>query len=354
MARQASANEGGVPWCVQPELTEGCTMSKGSGPGGLCHFCGLAAIRRGPGDFNFMAPALAAKIADGLVGWQEKPRIEFAMRGEPLANPDHLEIFRIFRERLPRANMMVTTNGDTLRSSPGRLNTRMKKRVPELFAAGLDYILLDTYYPKERRDALRAEAFDLAASAGDIEVVDFYDDWVPAGKSPYANHGRKIQRTIVLMDDLAARDGEHSSRQIKTHAGSNPMGVGKDLFGAAAGFPMARSCGRPFREMTIAWNGDFTLCCDDWKKEYIIGNVADRSLPDLWSDPALEAARARLYHRDRGWGPCAKCDAPGAPRFGLLPVYEPATEEQIRLTESNFKARPAAWEGPLTKIGEGE
>src|SRR5512135_1233867 len=106
MGRQLSAAEGGAPWCIQPELAEGCSWRFGSGKGGLCSFCGIQAIRSGPGEFKFMTVGTAMRIAEGMIGWNEKPRIEFAMRGEPLMNPKHLEIFRIFRDRLPNAQMM--------------------------------------------------------------------------------------------------------------------------------------------------------------------------------------------------------------------------------------------------------
>lgn len=295
--RQSRADAGGHPWCVQPELVEGCTR--------LCSFCGLRAIRDKPGDFRYMTLDTAAVLANGCRDFCPQARVEFALRGEPLVHPHHLEIFQLFRHAMPRCQLMVTTNGDTLRG-------RMQRRVDLMFDAGLNFVLLDTYYPEPARTALRNEALALHG----VTVVDFFAEWLPAGKSPYSNHGRSLQRTVVLMDDLAARDGEHGSRLVKTHAGAN---LSKPLLPA----PLVRSCARPFREIIVTWNGDVTLCCDDWRKQYIIGNIHERTLPDLWQDPRYETARARLYHRDRDFIPCRYCDAPGAPRFGLLPRYDP-------------------------------
>lgn len=294
--RQKRADAGGQPWCIQPELVEGCTR--------ICPFCGLQAIRNKPGNFKCMTVELATKIAEECAEFCPHARVEFAMRGEPLVNPRHLEIFALFRCYMPRAQLMVTTNGDTLRG-------RMQKRMDLMFEAGLNFVLLDTYYPEPGRTQLRQEAYTLHG----VTVIDYFKEWMPIGKSPYHNHGKSLQRTVVLMDDIAAHDGEHGSRLVKTHAGANrskPIPL----------VPLRRNCGRPFREMTIAWNGDVTLCCDDWVKEYIIGNVNDRTLRSIWVDPLFEAARARLYHKDRNFGPCRKCDAPSAPRSGLLPVYE--------------------------------
>lgn len=325
MAKQIRADKGGKPWCVQPELVEGCSMRYGSGSGGLCHFCGIQAIRSHFGNYKYMDSVTAILIARGCKDFCPTARIEFAMRGEPLMNPLALDIFRIFHEHCPKAQLMVTTNGDTLRG-------RMAERSNRIFNAGVNFILLDTYYPKERRDALREEA--LAIKTG-INVIDYYTEWAPRGISPYHNQGKKIQNTIVLMDDLSVRDGEHGSRLVKTHAGSNPSKI-LDHY-------LVRNCGRPFREMTFTWDGYFALCCDDWKREYLVGNIDQYDMEELWGHPRIEAARARLYSKDRDWGPCQQCDAPSAPRSGLLPTYESPTIRDIRLTERIFEPKEPLW-----------
>ena len=325
MSRQDRADEGGRPWVVQPELVTGCSMRFGSGSGGLCHFCGLNAIRGGPGNYEYMTMGTAATIAVQMADFCPKARVEFAMRGEPLMHPMNLEIIQMFRRFLPGGSLMLTTNGDTLRG-------RMQERVEKIFDAGLNLLLLDTYYPKERRDALQAETFALQ----NMTVVDFFRDWAGRGKSPYSNHS-KAHRLLVVMDDLSVRDTEHSSRQVKSHAGSNPTAD------VSTGFPLRRNCGRPFRELVIHSNGNVPLCCDDWKQEFVIGNVHAMTFETIWKHPRFEAARARLYQKDRAFGPCAQCDAPMAPRTGLLPVYEEPTEEEMKLTQATFKYKLPMW-----------
>jgi radical SAM protein with 4Fe4S-binding SPASM domain len=319
---------------IQPELVTGCSMKYGKGSGGLCHFCGLQGIRSGPGEYQYMAMDTARRIADQVAEFCPKARIEFAMRGEPLMHPKAVAIIKIFRDRLPGTSLMLTTNGDTLRG-------HMRERLQPIFDAGLNLLLLDTYYPKERRDALREEAFALR-ELGTVEgsekffVVDFYEDWAGTGVSPYANHS-KSRNLVVLMDDLAERDGEHSSRRVKSHAGSNPTTT------IDSSFPLKRNCGRPFRELVFHADGRVPLCCDDWKQEYVVGDINTNSIEEIWTHPRFEAARARLFQKDRAFGPCAECDAPMAPRTGLLPVYDSPTEDQLKLTEETFKYKLPLW-----------
>jgi MoaA/NifB/PqqE/SkfB family radical SAM enzyme len=309
------------PWCFQVELTEGCNR--------ICSFCGINAIRDKPGNYKYMTEDLAAKVAQDIVDLNPNARIEFAMHGEPLQNPSHVRIFGIFRALLPKAQLMLTTNGKVLMK-------KMQERLDRIFDAGIDFVLMDTYYPE--RDALRAEA----ATLQNITVRDFYDDLVKEGWSPYGNHRGKYRRFVCLMDDIGARDGEHSSRKLHNHSGSVPgMAVPSE--------PLKKTCTKPFREMSVTWNGEVRLCCEDWVGDYVAGTAAKTSLRDIWYGEAMEAARAHLQNKDRSFGACKVCDASSGMRVGLLQKYPPLTDEQ-RAKVRDVEAQSAG-RGRLVQLG---
>lgn len=312
------------PWSVQVELTEGCNR--------LCSFCGLNGIRDKPGNFKFMTLDTAMRTAQQLAEFCPDARLEFAMHGEPLKNPNYETILGTFRHYLPRAQMQVTTNGIALLS-------RMQQKLDRLFAIGVDFIILDTYRPE--RDKLRAEAATLQG----ITVADFYDDWTPKGISPWHNHRRKVQRTVVLMDDLAARDGEVKSRTIVNHAGHNPE---KPKLRE----PIAKTCTLPFREVAVAWNGNVNICCQDWGHDYTCGNLMQRTLADIWMGSEFEAARTHLQNKDRNFAPCAGCDIGSGSRAGLLPKYPPLTElDRFKVRTVNRTSRETYDPRVFVKLG---
>lgn len=70
--------------------------------------------------------------------------------------------------------------------------------------------------------------------------------------------------------------------------------------------------------MVIRWNGMVDLCCQDWRMLYIIGNVWHKSLDDIWDDKRMWAARNKLFHKQRDFGPCLGCNKISY-RVGLLP-----------------------------------
>lgn len=290
----------GAPWSVDVELTEGCNR--------YCSFCGLQAIRPGTGGYKRMSLTTAKMVAGQLGVLAPRTRVEFAGHGEPLMNGQFVEIFSLFRARLPEAQLQVTTNGAPMR------NGRMRQVLEDVFAAGINIVMLDTYAPE--RDGLREQAFALPPS---IEVIDFYEAPDRQAVSPWVHYHGKVNRRVVLMDDLELRDGELAVRKIDNRAGNNPNGT-------RVTEPLRKTCVRPFRTMVVTWQGNVIICCEDWKQEYVAGNVHEVALMHIWRGAEMEAARAHLQNKDRSLRPCSTCDAAAGPRAGLLPKYAPLDE----------------------------
>ena len=112
-----------APNALQIELTEGCNLA--------CSFCGIQSIRTngasGPENihgkasspYKFLSVKTMQTITDQLKKAQWSPRIEFAMHGEPTMHPFYHEVIAHFRKELPRASLMMTSNGGGLLKSPG-------------------------------------------------------------------------------------------------------------------------------------------------------------------------------------------------------------------------------------------
>ena len=97
------------PWSVHVELSEGCNRR--------CKFCGIHSLyREGFIPYKFMSVETAKNIAKSLNTWLDKCRIEFAMQGEPLLNPNSTKIFNAFRTHFPKAQILLTSNIDMIRT----------------------------------------------------------------------------------------------------------------------------------------------------------------------------------------------------------------------------------------------
>lgn len=281
-----------APFAVQIELSEGCNL--------YCNFCGLQGIRTiKEKNFHFMTVEDADSIASQIkeAGWN--PRCEFAMHGEPTMNPNYIEIIRIFRKYLPKHHIMMTSNGGGLLRPPGIIQS-----LTDLFDAGLNIFAFDAYEYVKIKDKVD-EVFRTAGFKTPFDVHRYPDE---KEFSPHNRYGHKARKFIRVQDISVAQAGTHSSLNNHCGAGSEPL---KD--------PMRARCAKPFRELSIRWNGDVAICCNDWRGIYKCGNVVRQGLEVTWQSAALNSARKYLMNGDRGAiAPCNVCDAKSY-RVGLLP-----------------------------------
>ena len=107
------------------------------------------------------------------------------------------------------------------------------------------------------------------------------------------------------------------------------------------------TCTKVFREMFIRWDGNVSLCCDDFRGQYFIANALqeDLRLRDIWNHERFQAARIRLFNKDRTFKPCYGCNCPPN-RAGFIPdisggkdkIYMPTeiNEDVIRITNEAY------------------
>jgi radical SAM protein with 4Fe4S-binding SPASM domain len=67
-------------------------------------------------------------------------------------------------------------------------------------------------------------------------------------------------------------------------------------------------CHIPFFQMNILFNGDIILCCHDWDRASVVGNVRNNSLREIWNSPkANEMRRLILKKEYEQIDACRKC-----------------------------------------------
>lgn len=284
------------PFTLQIEPAEGCTLA--------CSFCALQTIRNNGADsnagvhgkasapFRFMTLDTARRIASEVkrLGWN--PRIEFAMHGEPTAHRDLDLIIDAFRYQLPKVSLMVTSNGSGLLTAG---------HVGRLFDVGLNTLAFDNY----KHAAWSERTLNALRSYSDLFKVPVLHYPENPDASP---HGRFFKKRIVVIADITENT---SGTHLLTNQGGN-------VFTSTPNALHAR-CAKPFRELSIRWDGNVAICCDDWEGSYKIGNINSMDLNVLWDHPRFYAARQALYAGERVLlQPCNKCNVTTY-RNGLLP-----------------------------------
>lgn len=287
------------PNCVQIELVEGCNLG--------CSFCGLQHIRdngaNGPerkhgkaSAFKFLTEEMMEEIGLQLFKAVEEynwnPRIELAMHGEPTMHPDYVGMVKMLRGYLPKASIQMTSNGGGLLRGAG-----MASNINALMEAGLNVLSLDNY------DGIKIVDKILQGYNGPYPVKKYPQDKLA---NPHTRRKPSVHEVVVIHDLELATKGNHSI--VYNHAGGS-FPPNDDAAG--------KRCVKPFRELSIRWDGNIAMCCNDWPGRYKIGHVSE-GLEALWQGAGFMAARRALLQGNRTFDPCKGCDYTGY-RLGLLP-----------------------------------
>jgi hypothetical protein len=283
-----------APFAVQVELSEGCNLR--------CSFCGINGIRTKERTFKFMTAKTAEAIASQMAAAGWTARVEFAMHGEPTMNPKAAEIVGVFRKYLPKASLLMLSNG-------GGLVQDSLDKIMALFDAGLNTLGLDEYQnvslvPKILKNLGATNGISGGLICGDIKCYVYPDE--PDG-NPHSRQSPKSKRLVHIRPIDANTQGTHA--HLNNHAGS-----GAPKSDAGQGKP----CAKPFRELSFRWDGNTAVCCNDWRGELATGSIHKEGLMGIWHGKVMHEARKRLLVGLRDFGPCQGCDARSY-RTGLLP-----------------------------------
>lgn len=245
-----------------------------------CVFCPRVDPAAYPNQKLQMPVALAWKIGAELRALRYLGAVVLCGFGEPLLHPELPEIVRALTTDAlaplpppsavppPRCagrdiRVEIVTNGDRL-TAP---------LVRELVDAGVAYFVVSAYDGPEQLAAFDA----IFAEAGCRDYI-VRDRW----------HGADQDFGLKLTN----------------RGGTINVGNQEPTRPHAACYYLSYS-------MIADWNGDVTLCVQDWGKRLRFGNLHDQSLVEIWTSPALHRRRMKLIRGERSDSPCANCNAHG-------------------------------------------
>jgi MoaA/NifB/PqqE/SkfB family radical SAM enzyme len=171
--------------------------------------------------------------------------------GEPLMHKQLDSIIKILRKSTARIELI--TNGELLTS----------KKIQEYFSNGLDFLSVSVY---EEQFVTRVK--DLLSDLNENQFL-VRDRWL--GKIKVVD-----RKNIISRDNMIQKQSP---------------------------------CWLPSYKMIINYNGDVMLCCNDWTRTNIFGNILTENLWNIWIDK-LMYKRKELLDGVRH-GVCSTCDIDG-------------------------------------------
>jgi MoaA/NifB/PqqE/SkfB family radical SAM enzyme len=199
-------------------------------------------------------------------------RVSLCGLGEPLLNRHAPEFVRKVRDA--GFNVAISSNGSILD----------ERRGTALLDAGLQKILInvgdegDEYekvyqlpFDKTRDNVARFAQMAEGRCEVDVVLVDHHRDaaHIEKMKQFWRGYGIKNFFTYGIMNRGGALFVDHMQYESMPQ-----LDFARDQLESKGGSPV---CGAPFGYLFIGYDGQYYLCCSDWKKETPMGSVFDES-----------------------------------------------------------------------------
>jgi glycosyltransferase involved in cell wall biosynthesis/MoaA/NifB/PqqE/SkfB family radical SAM enzyme len=222
-------------------------------------------------------------------------RIEPFLMNEAFTDNRIIDWIARAKQKAPHAMVTVTTNGSPL----------IPKVTDRLVRTGLDAIWFsfngatpDTYEKIMGIPYARVKA-----------NIDYLLEVRPPTLQVFVN----MIETKLMEPEIARNIRYWESRGVRAGVSALVNRAGNvrnydDLRYTPQGMQPVRTCELPFYKMYILASGDAVLCCMDWRRQVVIGNVGRQSIRDIWNGDAYRRIRRlHIEGRDGEIGLCKSC-----------------------------------------------
>ncbi len=284
-------------------------------PCNLCNFkCNFCAIQYKKEKVyfkkQFMDMRLFQKIIDDLKQFPEKLKVlRITGNGEPLLNPDLCDMIQYAKDAKIADFIEMITNGS-------RLHPDLNQR---LIDSGIDRIRIsiegiDTTGYK-RVSGINIDFTEFLANIKDLhdrsgEKCEIYckivDEAVPtqAEKDRFFELFGDICDRIFIDNVIPLWSDFEEAKKLTRNA--------EGLHGQKIQNVMV--CPYPFYSLLINPDGEVTVCCADWKRKLVVGDLTKQSMTEIWHGKALRDFWRDLCRGNKNqYEMCSKC---------VLPMYD--------------------------------
>jgi len=298
------ANE--IPTAFPPKLQVETTAHCGLD----CPYCPKAT--QAP-DRTRMGEDLFCKImAECTVGRPDS--IELYLSGDPLTDPRLEHLADLAKAASPSSLIEIITHERSIN----------ERRAERLAASGLDAVFVSVNFPEPTAAGPMRTRLERVARLRKIFLA----------------HSKQLVIVTLtnLFDERSRADFEAITGDLglpfERFRATNRLGdvdLAQFPAAAAAAPVLARVCERPFTKAYIRARGDVLLCCEDWNDRWVMGNVAQTPLAEIWSN-ALYRERRRSLLAGKPFAPCDHCTYAGTATAHdrSRPMHAPAPESSPR------------------------
>ncbi|MEK7167934.1 MAG: radical SAM protein, partial [Patescibacteria group bacterium] len=216
------------------------------------------------------------------------------LSGEPLLSPNIMEMAEYIKKVNPKNSINLTTNGILLSKAIAEKMVRIK--VDKVAISFLSPVA-ETYHYKTGSDKLAEvenNIRELVKIRGKslqpkIFVRMIVDEDTESQVAVFVAKWKK-EKVIVEVKDKHNYGGNINTSHIKANARRHP-------------------CYHLWFSPAIHHNGDVSICCDDYGRKAVIGNVREKTVNEIWNSDLIK--KYRQFHLEGKYSQvpiCGKCD----------------------------------------------
>jgi radical SAM protein with 4Fe4S-binding SPASM domain len=244
-----------------------------------------------------MDPALFKRIVDEIGQSGVTRRVSPFLTNEPFLDPDIVEKSRYIVRTVPRCDVVVTTNAGRL--SPDVVDDIVRDNPFHAIYISMQGIEKEPY-ERVMRGALRFEE-----TKRNVEyLIDQRNQHLPHLKIVVT----MVQDSLIDADRAVTYwrgRGVQAQYTVLENRGGNFEGFSNLADGKAHVF---RDCARLFKTACITFDGEMVLCCADYARSMVLGNVTQDSIASIWNSPRAATIRRNFILNDFSENPlCAQC-----------------------------------------------
>ncbi len=235
------------------------------------------------------------KIADEVMKWNTLHQVMFMLQNEPMLDKDFFKIIKYFKDLNPHIILATVTNGTLL--TPSVINHIIDGSLDKLVIS-LDAFSKHTYerlHPGFSFNSI-LDAIHLLSRLKDNRLsveLSFVDTNQNHGElSEFIKFARKNRmgwRVSHLLNRANNVQNYNEFRLSQLTWKSLKLRLIYKYF--------YQACSLPFKNMSILFNGDVVLCCNDWHRKSVIGNVNSESVDRIWNGEAMNHLRKDIVEK---------------------------------------------------------
>jgi len=259
-----------------------------------------------------MSEELFMKIAQEATKEPLLSEVVFMLQNEPLFDKRIFKFIKYFKSQNKKKICSIITNGELIDEFD----------MEEIVQSNIDIFVISLNAHSERTFKLINKGIDYKRVLSNIELLLSNDTLrpktiikfvltkqnkaeIPAAIRYWSKRGIKVEVKWLSNRAGLLNNYEEFKTNYRNLGFLRSLGYYLRLYFSKKIF---KSCYWPFYQMPILFNGDVILCCHDWNRSPIVGNVKKNSLKEVWNSQELNKIRQFISENRYGTiDTCREC-----------------------------------------------